>query len=86
MSWSTTEFKAKLEAEHDFPGSYVFKFIVPIAREKQLQDLLPPGKLSKRSSKNNKYTSITLIAQIKTSDQVIAVYQEVHKIQGIIAL
>ncbi|MCR9250617.1 MAG: DUF493 domain-containing protein [bacterium] len=86
MSWSTSEFKEKLEAEHKFPGKYVFKFIVPVANEKQILDLLPEGELSKRSSKNQNYISLTLVATMSSSDEVIKVYQEAYQIQGIIAL
>ena len=86
MSWSITEFKEKLDAEHKFPGKYVFKFIVPVEKEDQVTGILPEGQLSKRSSKNQKYTSLTLIAQMGSSDEVVDIYQLAYKIEGIIAL
>ena len=41
MNRDTEQFKKKLEANHDFPCSYMFKFIVPIRKKEALLNLLP---------------------------------------------
>ena len=86
MSWSVEAFKEKLEKEHSFPGSYVFKFIVPLEKKEEVEHILPPGDISYRNSKTNKYTSLTVHADRNSSEEVIDIYHKAHKIEGIIAL
>ncbi len=86
MSWDTDAFKEKIESEHSFPGTYVFKFIVPVGKKTEVTDLLPVGDISFRNSTNNSYVSITLKAHVSTSDEVVEVYERAYKVEGIIAL
>lgn len=86
MDPSYSSFQEKLDQEHSFPGIYVFKFIAPSEKIDQVKELLPPGKLSFRRSSNNKYTSVTLQAQVMTSLEVVEVYLSMKDITGVIAL
>lgn len=86
MPWDAASFKEKIEKEHSFPGTYLFKFIVPKANAQQVLDILPEGTLTLRDSSSAHYTSVTLYAPIASSDEVIAVYLQAYQINGIIAL
>ena len=86
MAWNEMAFKEKLENEHTFPGPYLFKFIVPIDKEQLVLNLLPAGNISKKNSSSNNYVSITLKANLDSSEAVISVYKSVTPIPGLIAL
>ncbi|MDW3196477.1 MAG: DUF493 family protein [Cytophagales bacterium] len=86
MSADSQSFREKLEAQHDFPGPYTFKFIIPEDKKGEVEARLPKGELSYKASSGKKYTSITLKATMKSSDEVIAVYTEVAKIEGVLSL
>ncbi|RZA19881.1 MAG: DUF493 family protein [Proteobacteria bacterium] len=47
---------------------------------------MPTGMVQERSSSNEKYVSISLTAQMDNSDEVVAVYKQVSKIEGIVTL
>ncbi|MBC7660479.1 MAG: DUF493 family protein [Chitinophagaceae bacterium] len=79
-------FKNKLDEIHTFPGAYLFKFVVPEAKKGELLSIMPTGLVQERSSSNQKYVSITLTAQMESSDDVVSVYKEAAKIEGIVTL
>ncbi len=86
MEESTRSFKEKLENQHQFPGYYTFKFVVPQGKKDKLSRLLPPGKTKIRESSKQNYVSVTVEAFLQKSDDVIHVYEETSKIEGLIAL
>ncbi|MEL7145257.1 MAG: DUF493 domain-containing protein [Bacteroidota bacterium] len=86
MSWSVEGFREKLENEYTFPVVYVFKFIVPLDKKAELEEILPDGEKSYRQSKTNKYVSLTLSKSVDSSEEVIEVYSSAYNIKGIIAL
>ena len=83
---SIPDFKKKLEEQHSFPSIYMFKFIVPAGKEQEVRDILPNGEISSKASKNGSYISVTAQLMMVTSDEVIRIYEEAHKIEGLIAL
>ena len=86
MSQDTTSFREKLESQHTFPGPYTFKFIIPENQKDEVVSILPKGNLTFKASSGKKYTSITLKAEMESSEQVMATYTEVAKIPGVISL
>ncbi|MDN5578512.1 DUF493 domain-containing protein [Kaistella haifensis] len=82
--------KEKLEATHDFPGDYLFKFIVTNDESKhtEIYRVFDDVKftLTTKDSKNGKYTSMSINAFVLDADQVIKIYKEVGKIPGVIML
>ena len=82
--------KEKLENQHDFPEDYLFKFIIPTdqARLTEIYKVFDGIKftLGNRESKNGKYTACNVNAFVLDADQVIKIYQEVAKIEGVILL
>ena len=86
MNRDTEQFKKKLEANHDFPCSYMFKFIVPIRKKEALLNLLPKVAIKTKRSTSNKFVSITLSMEIESSDKVIDIYNQAYQVEGLIAM
>jgi len=86
MSWDTEGFREKLEAQHTFPGEYIFKFIVPATAVPLVEALWQDGEISNRPSSNGNYVSVTIRAYVAGADQIITVYRNASQIEGCIAL
>jgi putative lipoic acid-binding regulatory protein len=82
--------KVSLEETSTFPTEYMFKFIVPAdgkGFEKVEGIFNNLGAVIKtKPSKTGKYTSLTIMVQMKSSDAIIDKYKEVSTIEGIISL
>lgn len=82
--------KEKLEGHHDFPEDYLFKFIIPTddAKLTEIYKVFDGIKftLGNRESKNGKYTACNINAFVLDADQVVRIYKEVAKIEGVILL
>ncbi|AXG70608.1 hypothetical protein KORDIASMS9_02849 [Kordia sp. SMS9] len=82
--------KTQLEETTQFPSLYMYKFIVP-SSEERIQEVhevfnnLGAVINTKKSSKGT-YTSVTITANMKSADAVIAKYKEASMIEGIISL
>ena len=79
-------FKEKLDSQHQWPGTYVFKFIVPVEKAPEVKALFPKDEVIEKASSKGNYTSLTIKAQMMSSDIVITLYIEAKKIEGIISL
>lgn len=82
--------KSKLEEAHDFPQDYLYKFIIPTDQNKLTEiyrvfDGLEHT-ISNRDSKTGKYVALNINVFVLDADQVIAIYKEVAKIEGVIML
>ena len=86
MVKSYQPFRDKLEKEHAWPGEYMFKFIVPKGKEKELAKRLPGLEFNLKKSSRGNYISFTARVIIESTDEVIQIYEEAHKIEGLIAL
>lgn len=82
--------KEKLEATHDFPEDYLFKFIITNEDSKhtEIYRVFDEIKftMNTKESKNGKYTSISMNAFMLDAAQVIRIYKEVGKIPGVMML
>jgi putative lipoic acid-binding regulatory protein len=82
--------KEKLEGHHDFPEDYLFKFIIPTddAKLTEIYKVFDCIKftLGNRESKNGKYTACNINAFVLDADQVVRIYKEVARIEGVILL
>ena len=94
MDKNTEEFYARLKVELDmsntWPALYLFKFIVPtvadnVVRVEQAFDCMG-AVIKTRKSKTGKFTSVSVDAQIKDSQEIIDKYLEVTTIKGIVSL
>ncbi|MEQ8239089.1 MAG: DUF493 domain-containing protein [Cyclobacteriaceae bacterium] len=86
MSWDVEAFREKVESQHEFPGKYSFKFIVPKESKDELLSILPESEISFKKSSGDKYVSITAVALVLNSQGVIDVYYAANKVKGCMAL
>jgi putative lipoic acid-binding regulatory protein len=85
-NFNNSSFKEKLENETSFPALYMFKFIVPSGKEKEIQSLLPNNEMALKTSSKGKYVSATIKALMPDSQSIIDIYEKAAKIEGVIAL
>lgn len=81
--------RQSLNHVHEWPGVYMFKFIVPTVSGafEELTRVFPDDiDLVTKQSKSGKFTSITIKEVLMNSDQVFERYAVVSKIEGVIAL
>jgi len=81
--------RQSLNHVHTWPGVYMFKFIVPTVSGafEDLVKVFPKDvDLISKQSKSGKFTSITIKEVLMNSEQVFNRYEEVSKIEGVIAL
>ncbi len=82
--------REELNKNHEWPTTYVFKFIVPNeedkikALKKHFENL--EHQFKQNFSRNGKYASLTFITQMENAEQIIRKYKEVEHIEGLIAL
>ncbi len=81
-----SEFRKKLDDQHDWPSLYMFKFIVPSGKEDQIKKLFPKNDVVLKSSGKGNYYSVTVQMMLNSSDEVIKIYEEVNQIDGVISL
>ena len=86
VKFDKAAFKEKLEAVGQFPMVYMFKFIVPAGREAEIKSLFPKNEMSLKPSSGGKYVSTTIQMMADDADQIIGIYEEASKIDGVIAL
>lgn len=79
-------FKEKLEASGEFPQLYMFKFIVPNGKETEVEALFPKHEITTKESSGGKYVSATIQAMMKDADQIVNIYEQAAKIEGLISL
>ncbi len=83
---SLLSLQAKLDEFYTWPSPYMFKFIAPMARVDELEELFKGKPFTTRFSRTAKYVSITAEWEVTSSEEVISFYREAKKIKGVIAL
>ena len=82
--------KSQLEADTTWPSPYLFKFIVPASLEKiaEINAVFNhmQAHIQTRDSSKGTYTSVSVEVTMTSPEAVIAKYQEVSKIEGVISL
>ncbi len=82
--------KLSLEETTSFPTEYMYKFIIPTSKEKfaMIESIFNNlgAVINSKLSKNDKYTSLTILVQMNSSDEIIVKYKEVSKVEGVISL
>ena len=73
-----------------FPTNYMFKFIIPTDDDKfkQIENMFDKlgAVIKSKPSKNNKFTSLTILVDMKSPDEIILKYKEAAKVEGVISL
>ncbi len=82
--------KIKLEETTTFPTKYMFKFIVPSKEDKTeaIKNMFNHlgAVITTKSSKNGKYTSLTILVMMQNVNEIIQKYEEVDSVEGVISL
>jgi hypothetical protein len=85
-----TKLKAQLEDTTSFPAEYMYKFIVPTDENQfeEVQEIFnnTGAVIKTKKSKTGKYSSLSVVLQIKSAGKVIEYYKKAEKIKGIISL
>lgn len=82
--------REQLEERHNFPEHYLYKFILNNDPEKlaELYSVFDglDYNITTKDSSNAKYTSCSISCFVLDADQVISIYKQVAKIEGVIML
>lgn len=85
---STEQLKELLLQTHVFPGKYMFKFICPVDLMDELKKVFEnlDAVISERASRNNNFRSLTLEIEVQSPEHVLAIYERVQHLPGVISL
>ncbi|VAV83397.1 hypothetical protein MNBD_BACTEROID02-1894 [hydrothermal vent metagenome] len=82
--------KSTLDDTTSFPSEYMYKFIIPSNQEKiqNIENIFNNlgAVISSKPSKKGKFTSLTIVVVMQSSDQIISKYKEVAQVEGVISL
>lgn len=80
----------KLNENTKFPSEYLFKFIIEnnVEKEKQLREVFfkTPSEIVVKPSSSGKYNSFSIRIKALSAQQIISLYQQAGKVQGIVSL
>lgn len=79
-------FKKLLDDQNEWPTEYLFKFIVPKAGRASMKELFGDQEIIVRASTRGNYLSITARRIVQSADEVIDVYEQAGRIDGVISL
>ncbi|MBT3235254.1 MAG: DUF493 domain-containing protein [Bdellovibrionales bacterium] len=81
------QFQALLDQQHSWPCDYRFTFIVPVTQVKEVLDRLGAVKeVERKESTSGKFISIGVSLNMQSSTEVIAIYEKMKDISGIVPL
>lgn len=80
------KFKSLLDEQVSWPDYYTFKFVIKADKKDQALSLLDGHKIESKESKNGNYISITSRKLMDSSEDVVAVYQLMSQVEGIMSL
>ena len=83
-------FLKKLEISHSWPGTYMFKFIMP-SNSSYIEELILIFKdleinISRKYSSNKKFLSISINTKLNFPEEVIKIYKKTSHFKGLIRL
>jgi putative lipoic acid-binding regulatory protein len=85
-----SRFHEQLTDSQDWPGPFLFKFIIRGDEEKidRLKQIFEDkrAKLKLKNSSKNTFVSVTFLAEMENPDEVISIYKAASSIEGIITL
>ncbi len=80
------KFRELLEESYQWPDYYEFKFIVKIAEKNQVLDKLAGFTITETPSKQGNYISVNARKLMKSTQEVLDVYELMSTVKGIISL
>ncbi len=75
-----------LNETHEFPTTYLFKFIIRSEQITQLKEFLPNEYITQNLSKTGKYVSCNLRKKVESAEEILEMYKNIQKIEGVISL
>lgn len=82
--WSN--FQQLLDNNNEWPGTYVFKFIVPKEGMDALKQVFEGHEIDIKASSKGTYQSLTCRIDVENSDDVVRIYRAAGEVEGVIAL
>ena len=79
-------FRSALDANHDWPCHYTFKFIVPKDQTAPVLELFADDPVKANESSSGRFIAYTMEIYVHSCDEVIALYQRVAAVPGVISL
>lgn len=79
-------FRRLLDDQNDWPAKYTFKFIAPHQELDDLRSVFGDEPVKVRASSKGNYVSVTAHLEMASSQEVVAIYKEAGKIDGVISL
>lgn len=80
------KFRALLEETYQWPDYYEFKFIIKTDDKHLIISKLVGCTIHETPSKQGNYTSVSVRKLIKTTEEVIEIYELMSTIKGVISL
>lgn len=80
------KFRSLLDESYQWPDYYEFKFIIKTDDKSLILNKLIDFAIHETPSKQGNYTSISARKLMKTTDEVIKVYEMIGSIKGVISL
>jgi uncharacterized protein len=80
------KFKELLEQSYHWPDYYEFKFIVKSDDKTLVLEKLVGYEIGEKPSKEGKYISITARKLMKSTEEVVQIYEVISTIKGVISL
>lgn len=80
------EFRNLLDEENEWPAQYTFKFIAPSSKLDPLKAVFGDHPVDVRASSKGNYKSVTARINVQSSDEVVSIYEEAARIEGVISL
>ena len=81
-----SKFKALLDESYQWPDYYEFKFIIKTEDKDQITSVLVGFTIHQTPSKQGNYTSISARKLMKSTEEVLEIYQLVGSIKGVMSL
>lgn len=83
---SLESFRSSLDANYDWPCLFPFKFIVPRDRSEDVLELFADDPVKANESSSGRFIAYTMEMNMHSCDEVIAIYQRVARVPGVISL
>lgn len=80
------KFRDLLDESYQWPDYYEFKFIVKLAEKNEVLDKLPGFTITETPSKQGNYISVNARKLMKSTQEVLDVYEVMSTVKGIISL
>ncbi|MCB0348978.1 MAG: DUF493 family protein [Bdellovibrionales bacterium] len=75
-----------LQTEHTWPGVYEFRFVIPASSFSSLRDVFSKELYDIKPSAKGNYMRFSCRMHLSSAEEVIAKYEEVRHIEGLISL